>query len=234
MKSSAAGWWIRIICSTKQTWSLDEPSRCQADDLASKTMVETYHSKLVGNCDFTWSSALWFLLLHNRNPNEFTRIYTLIGTFNARTLRENHKRIELANNFTQNNLSILSINNHKIVHEDEPIRIENLNGCTLITTSAWRAGNGAAVGGVGFVVNHKLENSLAEIQPVNKRILKAVFNGNHCVTFVVNYSPVEGSDEAESHYDTLTNVMNGTILQSNVATLMPLLDTKMQNTHLTK
>ena len=89
------------------------------------------------------------------------KYYTLIGTFNARTLKEDHKRYELANNFIKSNLCILGVIDHKLVHEDEPVRIETLHGSTLITTSAWRTSSGAALGGVGIMVNNRAENLIA-------------------------------------------------------------------------
>ena len=108
----------------------------------------------------------------------------------------------MAINFNESKLSILGIIDHKIVHDEEDTRIEEHVNCVLITTSAWRNSNGAASGGVGLVVSKKAEKALAEVKPINNRIVVAVFNGNPKTTIIINYAPVEGSEDAEEHYET--------------------------------
>ena len=76
------------------------------------------------------------------------KAYKHVGTLNVRTLRQKEKRIELENIFSKSNLDILCVTDHKIVHEKEKVRFEQLENCTLITTSAWRNSSGAASGGV--------------------------------------------------------------------------------------
>ena len=49
---------------------------------------------------------------------------------------------------------------------------------------------------------------LADVEPISDRIVKAVFSGNPYLTVIVNYAPVEGSEEAEEHYETLSKVVN--------------------------
>ena len=138
------------------------------------------------------------------------KTYRNIGTLNCRTLRDVGKREELAYNFVKSNLDILCVVDHKIIHEDneDKIRIEELEDCQLITTSAWKSSIGAAVGGVGIVIGKTAKRALSQINPINKRILEVQFNGNPNVTVVVNYAPVEGSNEAEEHFITLSNVIN--------------------------
>ena len=75
---------------------------------------------------------------------------TNISTLNVRTIRLSHKRHELVNNFTENGIDILGVVDHKIVHDDEPIRFEQFDNCFLITSSAWRNSNQAASGGVEY------------------------------------------------------------------------------------
>ena len=53
----------------------------------------------------------------------------------------------------------------------------------------------------------KAEKALAKITPVNERTLKVDFNGNPGVTVVINYAPVEASEDAESHFETLSEVI---------------------------
>ena len=110
----------------------------------------------------------------------------------------------MANSFSQCKLNILGIVGYKIVHEEDPILIEHLENCTLITISAWRNNNG----GVGLVVNGFAEKALAEVIPINERIITVTFNGNPSTTVIINYTPTEGSKAAEEHYEKLTNASN--------------------------
>ena len=49
-----------------------------------------------------------------------------VGTFNIRTAREQHKRIELAELFSRSKLHILALQEHRVVHA-EPTRIKKMN-----------------------------------------------------------------------------------------------------------
>ena len=129
--------------------------------------------------------------------------YTNVAMMNVRTIRLESKIQEHANNCRNQQINILGVVDHKIVHED-PVVYEQIGGNTLITTSAWRNSNNAAVGGVGLMLDRCAESALSEIQSWNERILIAHFNANPAVTVIVHYSPVEGSDDAEEHYSNLT------------------------------
>ena len=133
-----------------------------------------------------------------------------VGTLNTRTLNDEGKRMELATVFKQIGLSVLTVSDHKIVHgkEDGDIKYWKIEGCTLITSSAWRNGRGAAVGGVGVLLDKNAEKSLTEVKAVTNRILIVNFNGNPNTTVIANYASVEGSEENEDHYHKLTDVVN--------------------------
>ena len=133
---------------------------------------------------------------------------TLVATHNVRTIRSKHKREELANAFNLNNINILGIVDHKIVHNDDTILTEELNNCTLITSSAWRNANNSASGGVGLLVNKLTEKALISVDPFNERIMCAHFSGNPSTTVIVHYAPTEGSDNAIEHYSNLKNAIN--------------------------
>jgi exonuclease III len=107
---------------------------------------------------------------------------------NVRTIREQRCREELASNLDRYNIDILGIQEHRIVH-DEPVKYENILGKTLITTSAERNSAGAAVGGVGILLNTHAKASLASIKAYNNRILIANFQGNPATTVIVTYCP---------------------------------------------
>ena len=129
-----------------------------------------------------------------------------IATHNIRTLKHQGKTEELAYAFNNANLNILGIVDHKLIHSEET-QTKQLDGCTLITSSAWRNASGAANGGVGIVVSRTTKSALADVKPFNERIIIAHFNGNPATTVIVHYSPTEGSDSAENHYNNLSNAI---------------------------
>ena len=104
-------------------------------------------------------------------------------------------------------MNILGIVDHKLVHDDDEIQTEQLNKCTLITSSAWRNANSPSSGGVGLLVSKTTESALAEIKSYNERIIIAHLNGNPMTTIIVHYSPTEGIETAEDHYNNLTNAI---------------------------
>ena len=132
---------------------------------------------------------------------------TLLSTMNLRTLKAQPKQNELAFLFKSKGIMVLGIQDHKIVH-DEEIRTEEIDGCTLITTPAWRNDRNAAVGGVGLMISKYAVNALADVIAFNRRIIIAHFNGNPAVTLIVQYSPTEGSEEAEEHYTKLADAIS--------------------------
>ena len=132
-----------------------------------------------------------------------------ISTMNVRTIREQRCREELVSNLIEQNIEVLGIQEHRIVH-DETVRYERILGKTLITTSATKNSIGAATGGVGLVLNTKSKSSLASIQAHSERILIANFQGNPATTVIVNYCPtnVANEDIIEGHYDNLRSAID--------------------------
>ena len=124
-------------------------------------------------------------------------ISTKISIMNVRTIREHWCRKELVSNLIEhmsNTTEVLGIPEHRIVH-DEPVRYENILGRTLITTSATRSSAGAAVGGVGIILNTEAKRSFSSVQEHTDRILIANFQGNPATTVIVNYFPTNVADE---------------------------------------
>ena len=114
----------------------------------------------------------------------------------------------MVNNFNKYKLNILGIIDHKIVHKNDQILFQKFDNCTLITTSSWINSNGAASGVIGLLISKTSEQALAEVKPINDRIVITVFNGNPKTSVVINYAPIEGNKEAEEHYYNLTNLTN--------------------------
>lgn len=63
------------------------------------------------------------------------KMYLLIGTTKGRILMNKCKCLELAINSKKCKLNSLDVVNQKIVHRDDPMLIEKLDGCFLIMTS---------------------------------------------------------------------------------------------------
>ena len=135
--------------------------------------------------------------VHTVNRNILSpKFTTYIGTFNTRTLIDQNKRSELAHLFEMRGVHILSIQEHRIIHIDEPIQITALTPKTyMLTSSAWRNTANAAVGGVGIVMTKNAYQTITEIKSISPRILSVTFNGNPKCTVISTYSPTEVADE---------------------------------------
>jgi len=128
--------------------------------------------------------------------------FSYIGTLNVRTAREGYKQLELASLFLESGVSILGVQEHRVVHSEE-IRIERFNGSRFITVSAWRNSGGSSQGGVGVMVSEKAYGAISFIKPYGGRILTVSFDGNPRLTVINVYSPVEGDQEAFEFHEQL-------------------------------
>ena len=130
------------------------------------------------------------------------QIIHLWNNNNVRTVHLENKRNELVNNYKTHAIPIRGIVDYKIVHNLK-IFYQHLENSTVVTSSAWRNANNASSGGVGLIINKKAKSVLAKVESWNKRITVANFNRNPALTIIVHYSSVEGSNEAEYHYNQL-------------------------------
>ena len=55
---------------------------------------------------------------------------------------------------------------------------ETINGCKLTTKSARRPPKGTTLSRAGMAVDSKIEHLLTEVEPINQRIIKAIFSCN--------------------------------------------------------
>ncbi len=79
------------------------------------------------------------------------------------------------------------IQEHRIIHNENPIQITTLTTKTYLkTSSAWRNNANAAVGGVGIVRVKNAYNAITEIKAVCPRILSLTFNGNPKKRWIVD------------------------------------------------
>ena len=135
-------------------------------------------------------------------------------------MRDAHKRIELAHNFEEYGIDILGIQEHRIVHEDI-LKYEDIQGNTLVTTSAWRNYQGAATRGIGLLLSKRAQKSLKEVVPHTNRIILATFHGNPATTIIIVYGPTNSSDmeTAEEFYRSLKPAIEsvpGVVIQGSI------------------
>ncbi len=121
---------------------------------------------------------------------------TKIASFNVRTIKDNSRLDELVYNANNYNIAIVGIQEHRCVHE-EPVHYTERGGYHLITTSAWRNTQQAAIGGVGLLISTAAERALCNVKPISRRILLATFDGNPATSVIVAYSPTNCSDATE-------------------------------------
>ena len=113
-------------------------------------------------------------------------------------------RAELVHNFTEQKIEVLGIQEHCIIHDD-PVKHENIQGKTLVTSSAWRNDAGAATGGVGVLLNSHATKCVTDVRNHTERILVINFSGNPAATVISTYSPTNAApeDEVQQYYDNL-------------------------------
>ena len=121
-----------------------------------------------------------------------------VGTFNIRTAREQHKRIELAELFSRSKLHILALQEHRVVHA-EPTRIKKMNkGIHPVISSAWRNAAGASNGRVGIILTRTAHEAISLIKSYSARIHTMSFNRKPRLSVITCYSPTEASSDEEA------------------------------------
>ncbi|KAI4806481.1 hypothetical protein KUCAC02_017306 [Chaenocephalus aceratus] len=105
-----------------------------------------------GSCHSTPSNAL----MRCRSP-------FVMGTFNACTVREEARLVELEHCAEERGVEILGIQEHRRVHTDDRIVYRRVERCTFITASAWRNEAQAATGGVGLMLGPLARKALRRV-----------------------------------------------------------------------
>ncbi|KAF3841559.1 hypothetical protein F7725_007421 [Dissostichus mawsoni] len=133
----------------------------------------------------------------------------VMGTFNACTVREEARLVELAHCAEERGVEILGIQEHRRVHTDDRIVYRRVERCTFITASAWRNEAQAATGGVGLMLGPLARKALRRVYHHTDRILIAEFSGNPVTAVIVVYSPtnVAPSEEVEKFYEDLATAV---------------------------
>ena len=91
---------------------------------------------------------------------------------------------------------------HRIFHE-EHFRYEDTQGAVLTTHLAWTNGQGASIGGVGFIISYKPKISFLKIKAFGSIVIIANFSGTPTTTVINAYSPTntEQEDVLDKFYD---------------------------------
>ncbi|XP_060758416.1 craniofacial development protein 2-like [Neoarius graeffei] len=133
-----------------------------------------------------------------------------VASFNANTLREEARVLELVHCVEKCQIDIMRVQEHRKVLEDaEIIEMERVESRYLIVSSAWRNDMQASVGGVGLIISTKARKALRRTERHSKRILLAEFESNPITTVVVVYSPTNSAplEETEEFYDDLHSLL---------------------------
>lgn len=137
---------------------------------------------------------------------------SIFSTLNARSLSLLSRKQELLSCFSKYNVDVLSLQEHRIFHQDVEFKHINLGKNKLVTTSAWKNTQGTTVGGIGILLSSRASDNLLSLTKVSKRIVVAEFNSSPKTTFISCYSPTNVSDEAavDDFYSSLSRVVLNT------------------------
>ena len=118
-----------------------------------------------------------------------------ISTFNVQTLNGATKLNELVYNAQKFNISIIAIQEHRLIHE-EPLKNHSLHdNWLLITSSATQNTINAAIGGVGVLLKLHAKLALESIETISERTMIATFNGNPKCKVISTYIPTNVTSE---------------------------------------
>ena len=130
--------------------------------------------------------------------------------FNVQTLNRTAKLNELVCNAQKFNISIIAIQEHRLIHE-EPLKHHSLgNNWLLITSSATQNTMNASIGGVGILLDPHAKLALESIETINERTVIATFKGNPTCTVISTHSPtnVTSEDIIQEYYSELTTLIH--------------------------
>ena len=119
-----------------------------------------------------------------------------IATYNAKTLRDEDRVLELEQCTQHQGIEILGVQEHRIIHDD-PIEFRKVGSNYLVTSLGWRNEAQASQGGVGLLLSQKARKALLKAKRISKRIMTAEFDGNPKTTVIVVYAPTNCADEVE-------------------------------------
>ena len=120
-----------------------------------------------------------------------------VSSMNTRTLRQPHNLGELTEAANKFYIDVICIQEHRLVHDVDIDYTKVSQTYTLVTASATRNSTGAAIGGVGLLMNCRTMKCLTTVKKYSQRIMTASFTGNPATTIISCYSPTNCSDEED-------------------------------------
>ena len=113
-----------------------------------------------------------------------------ISTFKTRTLTSSYQIGELTAAAALHNQDPIFVQEHSHFHDGVRLKHHDTgNGCTLVTSSAYKNTANASIGGIGILMSPNAQKVLNNIKSITPRILFASFNGNLKTTVVCYHSP---------------------------------------------
>jgi hypothetical protein len=141
-----------------------------------------------------------------------------MSTLNCRTLSSKSAKAELNKLMSDIKISLVCIQEHRIMHkDDEPdIVAHNLGNNTLFSASAVKNSSGSTIGGTGIVIRTSLLPLVSSINKISERIVAMVIRGNPKTIIVSCHSPhnVRPESEVEEFYSTLNSFVQSTPLHA--------------------
>ena len=133
-----------------------------------------------------------------------------ISTFNVQTLNRPAKLNELVYNAQKFSISIIAIQEHRLIHEEPLKRHGRGDNWLVITSSATRNTMNATIGGVGILLTLQAKLALESIKTISERTMIAIFKGNPKCTVISTYSPtnVTSEDTIQEYYSELTTFIH--------------------------
>ena len=116
----------------------------------------------------------------------------------TQTLQKVYKIPEFIASAELTGQDIISIQEHRFIHEDTDIKEHTYDKWKLLTLSACKNSINAATGGIGMLVSSQAYNTIASVEMISPRIMIVNFQGNPHTSVISCYSPTNISDEKET------------------------------------
>lgn len=98
----------------------------------------------------------------------------IFSTFNARSLLLDKHVEELILCVKQQNIDLISIQDHRFYHPETELQYNTLDGY-LVTSYAHKSMQGSRIGGIGILLSRKAIDNFVNIEKIFPRILVAEF-----------------------------------------------------------
>ena len=161
----------------------------------------------------------------------------ILATMNTRTIMESKRQLELARNIKVQNILVMGIQEHRIIHKDPTQKIihHKIGDQYLVTSTAWRTRAQSACGGVGIAMSPTAKKALRGVKSISERVLMASFQSNPTTTIISAYSPTSDATEEvmKNFYESLSDAIQSVPAHNFLAVLGFSTEDLGQTTYLT-